>query len=321
MFKWACLALATAAVVGIGWMINDVRLQATEATREINESLPRILASTEKTTETLAEVSKDVALLRDLAGISGGARNESLAGFADSVLDAVEEIDGEIGLTKKVFGSGLKELIPAKEWATAARKEALWLTFRAKSKEELLTRLCRNKFGSAWYLKPADGAPLPLLDWIVANHPEAAELDLSEKYFHDADTVYILRRIGGAPTPVTMTDMLEISRIPGVRKVCFSSVRFEIGAVQWFAKLNNLHEMIIEDGSLTSADLVHLTSPKALKVLNLSGNPLDDSSVVHFKKVAGLEHLILINTHLSSEGKRQLVRVFPDTEITFEAKR
>ena len=59
-----------------------------------------------------------------------------------------------------------------------ARKEALWLTFRAKSKEELLRRLCKNKFGSDWLVVPAEGkaAPRPLLEWFAERDPEASKV-------------------------------------------------------------------------------------------------------------------------------------------------
>ena len=50
-------------------------------------------------------------------------------------------------LQRKLIGSGLKDLMPAAEWTTGARKEALWLSFRARSKRELLERITKNRFG------------------------------------------------------------------------------------------------------------------------------------------------------------------------------
>ena len=60
---------------------------------------------------------------------------------------------GGFRLEKKVMGSGLKEVMSAQEWVADARKEALWLTFRAKSRSEFLERLCENKFGSSWFIR------------------------------------------------------------------------------------------------------------------------------------------------------------------------
>ncbi len=67
-------------------------------------------------------------------------------------------------------------MLPAKEWVTGARKEAVLLTLRSKSKHELLDRLTENKFGSDWKIKIADAEPLPLRDWLAENHPPTAEL-------------------------------------------------------------------------------------------------------------------------------------------------
>ena len=41
----------------------------------------------------------------------------------------------------KVIGDGLKDLVPVQDWVAGARKEALWLSFRADTKQALLERL------------------------------------------------------------------------------------------------------------------------------------------------------------------------------------
>ena len=97
----------------------------------------------------------------------------------DSVLDAVQASKGRIGL-KKLLGKGLKGLAPAEEWIRAARKEGLWLSFRAKSKRELLDRLCTNKFGSAWWIVVEQQQPVTLTAWLKANHPQTAEVMASK---------------------------------------------------------------------------------------------------------------------------------------------
>ncbi|MBI3268349.1 MAG: hypothetical protein HYZ53_04955 [Planctomycetes bacterium] len=175
MFRWACLAAAAATILGFGWVVNDLRLDIKSSTQTVREKLPEILEKTRKTSEVLAELAEDVKQLRQLAGVSGGARDKSLVVFAGGVLDDIEATEGRIGLKKKVFGSGLKEVVSAREWAAGARKEALWQTFHARSKAELLTGLCENLFGSRWWLQLGEGEPVELLEWVKSRHPEAKE--------------------------------------------------------------------------------------------------------------------------------------------------
>lgn len=194
MFKWCCLAVAVVAVLIVGWMVNDVRLQASRATKTVNENLPEILEKSKqasqavsdnlpailekskKTTETLAELSEDVRQLRDLAGLTNRPRDEGLVRYADSVLDTIEAAGGTIGLKKKLLGSGLKDTMPTKEWVVGARKEALLLTVTARSRGEMLERLAKNKFGSDWHLQVDGAEPVPLAGWLRANHPESKDL-------------------------------------------------------------------------------------------------------------------------------------------------
>ena len=148
----------------LGWLLNDLRLQLRETAETVNAKLPSILEKTEKSAEALAELSEDVRQLRDLAG-AAGPRDASLAAYADQILDRIEATDAKIG-TKGRLSGDLADAIPAKEWVTGARKEALWLTFRAKSKDELLTRLSANKFGTEWHIQPAGQEPVLLRQWI-----------------------------------------------------------------------------------------------------------------------------------------------------------
>ncbi len=178
MVKWIGLTLAATVVIGLGWVINDLRLEIKRTSQTIDEHLPAILENVQKSTDTLAALSEDLKQLRDLAGASGETRDKSLVTYADSLLDLIEAADAQIGLEKKVMRGGLKSIVPAKEWVVDARKEALWLSFRASSKRELLTRLCKNKFGSPWFIQfPGEDTQL-LFDWLKANHPE--NLNLSE---------------------------------------------------------------------------------------------------------------------------------------------
>ena len=177
MFKWACLMVTIVVVLGLGWVVNDLRVELKHTSQAVNEHLPKILENVKQSTETLAALSEDIKQLRDLAGASGTPRDRSLAAYADSLLDFIELREAQIGLTKKVMGNGLKSTLPSKEWVAAARREALWLTFRAKSRDELLERLCENKFGSRWYIQFDDADPLPLIDWLKAHHPDTRAVD------------------------------------------------------------------------------------------------------------------------------------------------
>jgi hypothetical protein len=183
MFKWACLVVAVVFLSLLGWAAYDIRTQLTRSAegiqttgKTVNEHLPEIVDKTRTTTETLAELAADVRQLKELAGVTGSARDQNLVAYADSVLTRIEESGGVIGLKKTLGGKGLKDQLPAKEWAVGARKEAVVLTVLAKSKKELATRLGKNKFGSAWMIQIGDQEPVPLLDWLRENHPPSREV-------------------------------------------------------------------------------------------------------------------------------------------------
>jgi hypothetical protein len=108
--------------------------------------------------------------MRDLAGATEGARDRSLAAYADAILEALEDSGASVGTSGILGGSDkLNDPQPAAEWAASARKEAVWLTFRASSREELLERLTRTKFGSDWMIRVGDQKPVPLRQWAEQN--------------------------------------------------------------------------------------------------------------------------------------------------------
>ncbi len=167
MFKWTCLALAVVTILGLGLVIIDLRAEVKHISATVNANLGEIMVNTRETTETLAILADDIKQLRDLAGATTGTpRDRTLVAYADRLLDLIESTDAVIGLDKKVFGEGLKDTSLAKEWAIDARKEALWLTFRVTSREEFVERLCKNKFGSDWYIQESDADPIPLIEWL-----------------------------------------------------------------------------------------------------------------------------------------------------------
>jgi len=172
-FRWVALAVAAAFGATLLWMLNDLRIEAKRASTTVNEHLPQVLANVQQSTAAMAQLAKDLENLRDLAGVANVSRDRSLVGYADEILDLLEKQPGAIGLDK-VLGSGMKSTVPVAEWVRAARKEAIWLTFRANSKRELLERLGKTKFGADWYYAPPTGAPVRLIDFIAHQLPPAA---------------------------------------------------------------------------------------------------------------------------------------------------
>lgn len=174
------LAVMLALAAWFGWMLNDLRLELKRSAQTVNRDLPVILANTRKSTETLAEVSSDIKELRNLAGVDDTQRDKTLVTYADSILDLVErQHEAQIGV-EKLIGKSLSDPLPAKEWVAGARKEAVWLTFRAKSHAELLDRLTQNKFGTEWKIQFGDEPPQSLRVWLVEHHPPTAEATAQE---------------------------------------------------------------------------------------------------------------------------------------------
>ena len=183
MFKWTCLGVIAAFLGFLAWAAYDVRCQLRDsaeavrtAGRTVNEHLPAVVEKTQATTETLAELSADVRQLKELAGATGGVRDQNLVAYAEGALRQVEASGGTVGLKKLLGGSGLKGELPAREWAAGARKEAVFLVAVTRSKKELATRLATNKFGSPWFIQVGNSEPVPLLDWLREHHPASKDL-------------------------------------------------------------------------------------------------------------------------------------------------
>jgi hypothetical protein len=180
VFPWACLVVAALALGYLCWAVEDLRQEAKTSGEAVNAHLPQILEKIDGTSATLKDVADDLKTLRDLAGASE-PRDKSLAVFADRLLDLLQAAPARVGV-KALIGSKIKKPMSATDWVHNARKEALWLTFRAKSKTDLLERLCKNKFGSQWLIL-AEGAksPQPLASWFAEHDAEAKALLQAEK--------------------------------------------------------------------------------------------------------------------------------------------
>ena len=175
-FKWSCFALATVVCGFLLFLLDDLRTELKRTNATVNAHLPQIVANVNTATTTLAAVSKDINSFRDLAGLVDTPTDRSLVVYADSILDFLEaQPQGQIGLTK-ITGTGLKDVVSSADWARDSRKEALWQTFRASTKKELLERMAKNKYGSDWYFTAPGIPPIKMLDFLKANHPESKGL-------------------------------------------------------------------------------------------------------------------------------------------------
>lgn len=170
IFRWSCLGVAVVSVGFFGWAVNDLRLEIKQASQKLNDDLPKILANTKKSTETLAKLSEDIKNIRNLAVGSKKTRNTSITIYADEVLTLVEKQEAVIGV-EKVIGKKLKDPKPAKEWVVGKRREALYLSFRVQSKREMVEQLCKTLTRRTWQIQFKDEKPQPLLEWLKANHP------------------------------------------------------------------------------------------------------------------------------------------------------
>src|SRR5947209_15496793 len=118
MFKWACLAVATAFLAFVGWVLNDIRVEVKRTSQrlndsaeqfdktgeKINENLPAILEKTRKATdalgddlpqivvktrdvaETLSEVAADMHKLKAAIARMKTERDPELVAYAADVL-------------------------------------------------------------------------------------------------------------------------------------------------------------------------------------------------------------------------------------------
>ena len=173
--KWLAMAIAAIAFLYFAWVVDGLRRDLKDAAAALNENLPRILENSRKTSETLRRLSEDLEKLRNLAGLENGSKKHALVAFADRVLDLLESTEGNIGLTRKIIGQGLKNIETLQEWVAGARKEALFLTATANNRTEFLQRLCHNKFGSEWMIQTPGSQPRPLLGWLRETHPEIVD--------------------------------------------------------------------------------------------------------------------------------------------------
>jgi hypothetical protein len=203
MFKWSCFAVAVVFLAGVGWMVNDIRLEVRrtgELTRStaatINQHLPTIMEKSKQTTEIVVEqlpelvgdikttarvlalLAEDISQVRQfVVGDGGSKRDENLLAYGQGVLKKIGASGGMIGQKNPLPSKKLIRSSSAEEWARSARWEVLYLAARGKDKKEIVTALSTTLFGKAnWYIQLRGEKMVPLLDWLKANHPPTREL-------------------------------------------------------------------------------------------------------------------------------------------------
>src|SRR5262245_44807890 len=148
--------------------------QTEQAATTINTQLPTLLARSEVAVDNVADLSENFKQYKGLMGIVHVAsQNKSLVSYGTSLLSFLGGHDAKIGLKPAGSSQALRQVTPAKEWASAAQKDAHFLSLVAKSKEDVLHGLARTKSSAPWHIQIGNQPPRLLADWIKETHPES----------------------------------------------------------------------------------------------------------------------------------------------------
>jgi uncharacterized protein (UPF0335 family) len=195
-FKWACLSTAIVFGLIILYLIVDLKrdvtdslqaaqqavTKANDALETVNGELPTIVGEVKKGTETLSGLAEDVKLLKSVVGIEKNDRGlRGLASYADEIeqilAEATEGKDAKMKI-ESVIGSSLKDVESAGEFLVGLNKEIVLILALAKSKEEVLWRICHSGLPrrKPFYIQFADEEPVLLEAFLRETHPESSEL-------------------------------------------------------------------------------------------------------------------------------------------------
>jgi hypothetical protein len=207
MFKWIALGCGLVVSAVLLWMVNDIRTKTThsletanqavvtanQALNIVNRDLPEIASKTKATAETSAAVAGDVKALRELAGISSGAANDSFVQYAKQIFFVIEKEakGGKISIgqpgNKPGLTSGLAKTLadkagvpsvitdsvmgqskemPVEEWLVGARKHSIWLVLSCNSREQVLKGITNSMLGTPYFLELDGTKAVPLEDWV-----------------------------------------------------------------------------------------------------------------------------------------------------------
>jgi hypothetical protein len=155
-----------------------VILKNTEqASATITTGIPRLLVSSETAVDNLADLSDSFQQYKGLMGIVHVAtQNKSLFSYGSSILSLVSGTSALIGLKKPGSDQPLTQPMAAKDWATAAARDAHFLSLVSTSKEEMLHGLGKTTKPLAYHIRIGEQPPRLLADWVKEVHPDSKDV-------------------------------------------------------------------------------------------------------------------------------------------------
>jgi hypothetical protein len=118
MFKWVCLLVAIVALGGLGWMLNDMRMevktlvekadrltsQAEVLLSKTDEQLPRIMAQTEKVTNQLDSHLPRILRTTEKAGETINSQLPTLLNHSETAVDSITDLSDSFKQYKGLMG-------------------------------------------------------------------------------------------------------------------------------------------------------------------------------------------------------------------------
>ena len=190
-FRWACLGVAMIFGFVLIWMIWDFKqkmvtaLAKAESTvghvqksvEEVNNKMPAVLGEIQKTSHTLSRVADDVELMKRVTGINNENEERGVRGlaiYADELQQVLaDETEGKNSniLVEEVIGNDLKVHESMPEFLVSLNKEMVAILVLAKSREEILYRVCHSSIRrKPYFLQINDAEPILLEDFIRKHH-------------------------------------------------------------------------------------------------------------------------------------------------------
>jgi hypothetical protein len=161
--------------------LPKILAESEQAGKTINTNLPPlvkrsedVLARSETAEDTLIDLSENFKLYRDVMGAAhAGSQNKSLFAYGTSILNLVgRQPNAKIGVKRPGANEPLRQPVPAKEWASAAQKDAYLLSLGAKTKEDVLAGLARSRSPAPLHIQFGSQLPRLLGDWIREMHKD-----------------------------------------------------------------------------------------------------------------------------------------------------
>src|SRR5262245_24119761 len=154
--------------------VPRILAETEQVTKQLDRHLPRILAQGEVAIDNLADVSENFKQYKGLMGIVHVAtQNKGLFSYGTSLLSWLGGHDATVGTKPVGSDQPLRQTTSAKEWATAAVKDAHFLSLGAKSKEDVLHGLARTKSATPWHVQFGNQTPRLLADWFKETHVDS----------------------------------------------------------------------------------------------------------------------------------------------------